>query len=197
VIEAGPLTCSRAESLEGRLATESGVDTSLVVIDGETRKLVMKVDAVPEERLVEILATKSSDQPLDERMRARYEGDGLEFLDVENSQICAPAMKTEQRVMIGTEVLGKWLIASSLVEHWLGGLASASFYVPYKRIRGWSWEISWLAGGMFSWIIAPWLVAWIRGGDQIEFAAGHPRTDLYETALGAEVARTLGYELGQ
>ena len=23
--------------------------------------------------------------------------------------------------------------------HWLGGLFSASFYVPYKRIKGWSW----------------------------------------------------------
>lgn len=46
--------------------------------------------------------------------------------------------------------------------HWLGGLASASFYVPYKRIRRWSWEIFWLTGGVFSWIIAPWLFAGLR-----------------------------------
>ena len=32
--------------------------------------------------------------------------------------------------------------------HWLGGLSAASFYVPYKRIRGWSWEIFWLTGGV-------------------------------------------------
>lgn len=32
---------------------------------------------------------------------------------------------------------------------------------------------------------------------QIEFAAGRPPADLYETVLGADVARTLGYELGQ
>ena len=43
--------------------------------------------------------------------------------------------------------------------HWLGGLSSASFYVPYRRIRGWSWEIFWLTGGIFSWLIAPWVVA--------------------------------------
>jgi L-rhamnose-H+ transport protein len=43
--------------------------------------------------------------------------------------------------------------------HWLGGLSSASFYVPYRRIRGWSWEIFWLTGGVFSWLIAPWVVA--------------------------------------
>lgn len=46
--------------------------------------------------------------------------------------------------------------------HWLGGLASASFYVPYRKVRGWSWEIYWLAGGIFSWIIAPWIFAYFR-----------------------------------
>lgn len=49
--------------------------------------------------------------------------------------------------------------------HWLGGLASASFYVPYKRIRLWSWEIFWLTGGIFSWVFAPWLFASIQTKD--------------------------------
>ena len=40
--------------------------------------------------------------------------------------------------------------------HAIGGLAAASFYIPYKRVKGWSWETYWLAGGFFSWIIAPW-----------------------------------------
>ena len=43
--------------------------------------------------------------------------------------------------------------------HWLGGLASGSFYVPYKGVKKWSWEIYWLVGGFFSWIICPWLLA--------------------------------------
>lgn len=43
--------------------------------------------------------------------------------------------------------------------HWLGGLASGSFYVPYKGVKHWAWETYWLAGGFFSWIIAPWLLA--------------------------------------
>jgi L-rhamnose-H+ transport protein len=43
--------------------------------------------------------------------------------------------------------------------HWLGGLASASFYVPYRGVRRWSWETYWLVGGLFSWIIAPWILA--------------------------------------
>ncbi len=43
--------------------------------------------------------------------------------------------------------------------HWLGGLASASFYIPYLGVRKWSWETYWLVGGIFSWIIAPIVLA--------------------------------------
>lgn len=43
--------------------------------------------------------------------------------------------------------------------HWLGGLASASFYVPFRKVGGWSWETYWLVGGVVSWIVAPWLIA--------------------------------------
>ena len=48
-----------------------------------------------------------------------------------------------------------------VIFHWLGGLASGSFYVPYKAVRKWSWEVYWLAGGFFSWIIAPLVMALI------------------------------------
>ncbi|HTM17840.1 MAG TPA: L-rhamnose/proton symporter RhaT [Terracidiphilus sp.] len=54
--------------------------------------------------------------------------------------------------MGGNPLLGVFL-------HWLGGLASASFYVPFRRILGWSWETYWLAGGVMSWIIVPWVLA--------------------------------------
>jgi L-rhamnose-H+ transport protein len=49
--------------------------------------------------------------------------------------------------------------------HWLGGLASASFYVPYRGVRRWPWEIFWLVGGLFSWLFAPWLFASLRTND--------------------------------
>ena len=45
--------------------------------------------------------------------------------------------------------------------HWLGGLASASFYIPYRGVKKWSWETYWLVGGFFSWIIAPMFFAWL------------------------------------
>lgn len=40
--------------------------------------------------------------------------------------------------------------------HWLGGFASGSFYVPFRRVRNWSWETYWLVAGIFSWIVCPW-----------------------------------------
>jgi L-rhamnose-H+ transport protein len=63
--------------------------------------------------------------------------------------------------------------------HWLGGFASASFYVPYKRIRRWSWEIFWLAGGIFSWIVAPWFFAALRTNDLLKVLASTPGNVLF------------------
>lgn len=42
---------------------------------------------------------------------------------------------------------------------WIGGLGSASFYLPFLKVRKWSWETYWLVGGFFSWIVAPLLFA--------------------------------------
>ena len=45
--------------------------------------------------------------------------------------------------------------------HFIGGAASGSFYIPYKKVRGWSWESYWIVGGLFSWLIVPPLAAWL------------------------------------
>lgn len=50
---------------------------------------------------------------------------------------------------------------SSVFFHFIGGFASGSFYVPYKKVKGWSWEAMWILGGLFSWIIVPFFAAWI------------------------------------
>lgn len=45
-----------------------------------------------------------------------------------------------------------------VIYHWIGGFASGSFYVPFKAVKKWSWEVYWLLGGVFSWLIAPWVL---------------------------------------
>lgn len=62
--------------------------------------------------------------------------------------------------------------------HWIGGLASASFYVPYKGVKRWSWEIYWLTGGVFSWLLAPWFFAAIQTEDLLGVLSRTPTSTL-------------------
>lgn len=54
-----------------------------------------------------------------------------------------------------------------VVFHWLGGLASGSFYVPFRGVKRWSWETAWLVAGVFSWLVAPWFFALLNTTDVI------------------------------
>ena len=70
--------------------------------------------------------------------------------------------------------------------HWLGGWASASFYVPYRRVKAWSWETYWLVGGFFSWIIAPWFLAFVMTRSVAQVLHETPTSSLFWTyAFGA------------
>ena len=65
--------------------------------------------------------------------------------------------------------------------HWLGGLASGSFYVPFRRVRLWSWETYWLVGGFFSWIIVPWLLGFLMTRDLAAVLRAAPNSSLFWT----------------
>jgi L-rhamnose-H+ transport protein len=46
-----------------------------------------------------------------------------------------------------------------VVYHWIGGLASASNFIPFRGIKRWSWEIYWIIQGFAAWIVAPIVLA--------------------------------------
>jgi L-rhamnose-H+ transport protein len=69
--------------------------------------------------------------------------------------------------------------AIGVLYHWLGGLASGSFYVPYRGVKGWAWETFWLAGGFFSWIIAPWVLAGFLTHDLFAVLNEAPASSLF------------------
>jgi len=48
-----------------------------------------------------------------------------------------------------------------VIFHFIGGFASGSFYIPYKKVKGWHWESYWIVGGLFSWLIVPPLAAFL------------------------------------
>jgi len=69
-------------------------------------------------------------------------------------------------------------LALGIFLHWLGGLASASFYIPYRGVKRWSWETYWIVGGFFSWLIAPSALASLLVPDLFGHIAATPRAPL-------------------
>jgi len=45
--------------------------------------------------------------------------------------------------------------------HSIGGFASGSFYMPFKKVKKWAWESYWIIGGLFSWLIVPPIAAYL------------------------------------
>ena len=68
--------------------------------------------------------------------------------------------------------------ALGVILHAIGGLASASFYLPFRAVKGWSWESYWLVGGIFSWVVAPWLFALVQIPDLRRVLGEAPRSAL-------------------
>jgi L-rhamnose-H+ transport protein len=52
-------------------------------------------------------------------------------------------------------------IILGVIFHYIGGFASGSFYMPFKKVRGWHWENYWIIGGLFSWLVVPPIAAWL------------------------------------
>ena len=44
-----------------------------------------------------------------------------------------------------------------IIFHSLGGASSGSWYMPYNLVKKWRWEIYWIVGGLFSWLIMPYV----------------------------------------
>ena len=74
-------------------------------------------------------------------------------------------------------------VISGIIFHFIGGFASGSFYMPYKKIRGWHWENYWIIGGLFSWLIVPPLAAWLTLPGFSEIIASTPISTLQYTFM--------------
>jgi L-rhamnose-H+ transport protein len=64
---------------------------------------------------------------------------------------------------------------AGVIFHFIGGFASGSFYMPFKRVKGWAWENYWIIGGIFSWLIVPPLAAWLTIPHFMEIIAAAPK----------------------
>lgn len=74
-------------------------------------------------------------------------------------------------------------IILGIIFHFLGGFASGSFYMPYKKVKGWSWESFWIVGGLFSWLIVPPLAAYLTIPNFMQIIKDTPASTLGTTYL--------------
>jgi L-rhamnose-H+ transport protein len=70
-----------------------------------------------------------------------------------------------------------------VIFHFIGGFASGSFYLPYKKVKGWSWESYWLAGGIFSWLVVPLIAAWLTVPGFVDIIRSADGSTLFYTYL--------------
>ncbi|MEJ1238676.1 L-rhamnose/proton symporter RhaT [Chryseolinea sp. T2] len=74
-------------------------------------------------------------------------------------------------------------VVLGVIFHFIGGFASGSFYVPYKKVRRWSWESYWIVGGLFSWLIVPPLAAWLTLPGFGQIISSTPSNVIFYTIL--------------
>ena len=89
----------------------------LVVIGLEWIELPRHVVNIPEEDVVQILTPDGPDQSFDARMRARDEGQGLHVVDVKHAPGGSPAMKGEQRLIVGGQMGWRSMTGHGTGEH--------------------------------------------------------------------------------
>lgn len=76
-------------------------------------------------------------------------------------------------------------VVFGVIFHAIGGFASGSFYIPYKKVRNWAWESFWIVGGFFSWLIVPFIAAWLTVPGFMEIIGGAERETVFWTyAMG-------------
>lgn len=72
--------------------------------------------------------------------------------------------------------LGRMLVmvALGVLLHAIGGFAAGSFYIPFRKVRNWAWESYWLVNGIFSWLVMPWLIAFLTVPELMQVLKGAP-----------------------
>ncbi|MCE6990191.1 L-rhamnose/proton symporter RhaT [Dyadobacter sp. CY323] len=95
-----------------------------------------------------------------------------------------------------------------IVLHAIGGFSSASFYVPYNKVKGWAWETYWITLGFVAWMIMPIIGGWLTTPDIFAILKNSPGSSLNMTYIFGALwgfggllsglgLRYLGLSLGQ
>jgi len=58
--------------------------------------------------------------------------------------------------------------------HAVGGVSAASCYMPFEKVKSWSWELFWIVQALFAWLIMPLLIGYFTVPDLFEVLTSAP-----------------------
>ncbi|MGB5665773.1 MAG: L-rhamnose/proton symporter RhaT, partial [Maribacter sp.] len=70
--------------------------------------------------------------------------------------------------------------------HSVGGIAASTCYVPYQKVKQWSWNSYWIVQATFAWFIFPLLIGFLTVPNLLDVFNSSPTDVLINaTVLGA------------
>lgn len=67
--------------------------------------------------------------------------------------------------------------------HAIGGISASTCYLPYQKVKQWSWGTYWLVQAFFAWLVMPILIGWITVPDFFEILQNAPKNVLWGAFL--------------
>lgn len=72
------------------------------------------------------------------------------------------------------------------VLHAIGGVSASSCYLPFQKVKHWSWNSYWLIQALFAWLIFPLIVGYLTVPNLWEVLTNSQITAMYNAfILGA------------
>ena len=85
----------------------------LVVVGLELGELSLEIARIPKEHVIQILSAARADEPFHERMGEWHVGYGLDLFDVDDVQVCLPAMILDRASVLPRPRIGSLLRGQS------------------------------------------------------------------------------------
>ncbi|MCK4856210.1 MAG: hypothetical protein KAT31_18150, partial [Bacteroidales bacterium] len=67
--------------------------------------------------------------------------------------------------------------------HAIGGISASTCYVPFQKVRNWSWESYWIIQALFAWMIMPVILGFFTVPDLITVFKESPKEIMIKAVL--------------
>jgi len=67
--------------------------------------------------------------------------------------------------------------------HAIGGISASSCYLPFQKVKKWTWETYWLVQALFAWIIMPILIGWLTVPEFFDILQNAPKNVVWGAFL--------------